>query len=170
MSQLEKVDIVDEQDNVLYQTTKQTAHKDGLLHRTVISEVKDSEGRWILVKQSSDRQDAGQYVSPVGGHIRAGETEIQVLQREALEGLGIKDFDYKFIGKAIYNRYILGRQENHYFILYEIFSDQTPQLNHESESYKSFTKEELKTRLKAYPQEFAAAFRFVVKTFYPELT
>lgn len=170
MSQQERVDIVDEQDNVLYQTTKQEAHKKGLLHRTVISEVKDSKGRWILVKQSSDRQDAGQYVSPVGGHIKAGETEVEALQREGLEEMGIKDFDHKFVGKAIYNRFVLNRQENHYFIVYEIFSDQKPKLNHESESYKAFTKEELKARLKEYPQEFGAAFHFVVKTFYSELT
>lgn len=83
MSQQERVDIVDEQDNVLYQTTKQEAHKKGLLHRTVISEVKDSKGRWILVKQSSDRQDAGQYVSPVGGHIKREKQKLKPCKERA---------------------------------------------------------------------------------------
>lgn len=165
----EMVDVVDENNNVLYSTTKQNTHKYGLLHRTVIGEVIDSKERWMLVKQSSDRQDAGQFVSPVGGHIREGESEIEALKREASEEIGLKDFTYKFIGKAIFNRHVLGRIENHFFILYEIFSDEKPKLNHESESYKMFSKEELKKRLKTNPNEFGQAFHFVSKSFYPTL-
>lgn len=162
----ERVDVVDEEDRVLYSVSKEKAHKEGLLHRTVIAEVIDSKGRWILVKQASDRQDAGQYVSPVGGHVRSGESEIEALRREAFEELGLKDFTYKFIGKAIFNRDVLGRRENHYLILYEIFSDEKPQLNHESASYKYFTEQKLKKQLKQNPNKFGDAFHFVVKTFY----
>ena len=104
------VDVVDENNNVLYSATKENAHKKGLLHRTIIAEVIDSKGKWMLVK----------------------------------------------------------RIENHYFILYEIFSDEKPRLNHESESYSTFTREELKTRIKNKPTEFGQAFHFLVKTFYPE--
>ena len=71
MAASEIVDVVDGKDRVLYQTSKQDAHDKGLLHRTVISEIRDSKGNWILVRQAKDRQDAGQYVSPVGGHVRA---------------------------------------------------------------------------------------------------
>ncbi|MEK7510012.1 MAG: hypothetical protein AAB567_00430 [Patescibacteria group bacterium] len=35
---MEMVDIVDENDNILSQTTKKEAHEKGLLHRTVISQ------------------------------------------------------------------------------------------------------------------------------------
>ena len=64
MSQDELLDIVDENENILNAVTKRDAHRDGLLHKTVISEVIDSKRRWLFVKQASDRQDAGQYVSP----------------------------------------------------------------------------------------------------------
>jgi isopentenyl-diphosphate delta-isomerase len=165
----EMIDVVDENDSVLYATTKREAHEKGLLHRTVISEIKDSESRWIMVKQASDKQDAGQYVSPVGGHVGAGETEDDALKREAQEECGIKDFDYKLIGKKIFNRAILNRQENHYFILYEIYSDTRIILNEESDSYRIFTESEMKDALKQTPEIFGAAFHFVVKTFYPEL-
>lgn len=109
---------------MLKAVSKQEAHEQGLLYKTVISEVMDSQGRWLLVKQSKDRQDAGQYVSPVGGHVRAGETEIEALKREAYEELGLqKEFKYEYVSRAIYNRRVLGRQENHFFIMYTIYSD-----------------------------------------------
>ena len=87
--EIELVDVVDEQGTVLKIVLKQEAHRQGLLHKTVISEVIDSSGRWLLVKQSGERQDAGQFVSPVGGHVQAGETEVQALKREAEEEVGL---------------------------------------------------------------------------------
>jgi isopentenyl-diphosphate delta-isomerase len=165
----EIVDVVNGSDEVLSQITKKEAHEKGLLHRTAIGEIIDSQGRWILVKQSSDRQDAGQYVSPVGGHVKAGESEDDALKREAMEECGIEGFDYKFLGKMIFNRDVHGRQENHYFILYEIYSDGNITTNEESVGYEAFTKEELKEALKKTPEMFGAAFHFVVQSFCPNL-
>lgn len=163
---MEEVDVVDKDDKVIDKVTKQEAHEKGLLHRTVISEVRDSKGRWLFVKQASDRQDAGQYVSPVGGHVTAGETEDEALKREAFEELRLKDFTFKLVGKVIFNRFVRGRQENHYFILYEIDSDAEPVLNHESESYQYLTEDELKKELKEHPKQFGDAFHVLVKEFY----
>src|SRR5687767_9284467 len=98
----ELVDIVDSECTVLSCATKSEAHQKGLLHRTVIAEVRDSKGNWILVQQSADRQDAGQYVSPVGGHVRAGESDEDALKRETLEEIGLTDFDFVPVGKLIY--------------------------------------------------------------------
>jgi 8-oxo-dGTP pyrophosphatase MutT (NUDIX family) len=165
----EIVDIVDENDLVLYQALKREAHEKGLLHRTAIAEIIDSQGHWIMVKQAPDKQDAGQYVSPVGGHVTAGETEEEGLQREAMEECGISNFKFKLIGKKIFNRETLSRKENHYFVLYEIYSDGIITLNEESVSYKLFTTQEMKDALKNTPEIFGAAFHFVVRTFYPEL-
>jgi isopentenyl-diphosphate delta-isomerase len=89
----ELVDIVDENNIVIRQMSKSQAHQQGLLHRTVISEIINSKGQWLLVKQAGDKQDPGQYVSPVGGHIKAGEAELEALAREAHEETGITDID-----------------------------------------------------------------------------
>ena len=120
---MEIVDIVDENNKVLYQVSKEEAHKKGLLHRTVIAEIIDSKGRWILAIPLGNRQDGGQCVSPVGGHVSSGETEEQALKRETFEEMGIKDFKFKLIGRKIFNRFVIGRQENHLFILFEIYTD-----------------------------------------------
>ncbi len=163
---MEIVDIVDENDTVLYQLGKEEAHAKGLLHRTIIAEVIDQRGRWMLVKQAHNRQDAGQYVSPVGGHVRSGELVEEALKREALEELGLTVFTSKFIGKEVFNRSILGRNENHLFILYEIYTDQEATLNHESVTFTRFTKDEIRRLLKESPTIFGDAFHFVVKSFY----
>ena len=165
----EQVDIVDEECNVLFSTSKADAHAKGLLHRTVIAEIRDSKGNWILVKQASDRQDAGQYVSPVGGHVQVGETEEGALKREALEEVGFTDFKYKLVGRAIFYREVLGRKENHYFVLFEIESDEKFVLGEEAVDFEFFSEAELAKQLIDNPKKFGNAFFFVLKTFYPGL-
>ncbi|MCB9812938.1 MAG: NUDIX domain-containing protein [Pseudomonadales bacterium] len=163
---MEIVDIVNAKDEVTGNCPKVECHEKGILHRVIISELIDSHGNWILVKQANDRQDAGQYVSPVGGHIRSGETEEEALRRETEEELGITEFDFKFVGKKIYNREVIGRKENHYFIVYEIYSDEEPVLNHESDSYERFSRDQLLKELKENPKKFGDAFHFVMNEIY----
>jgi isopentenyl-diphosphate Delta-isomerase len=165
----EKVDIIDENNLVLYQTLKADAHKQGLLHRIILVEVINSKGEYLLVKQASDRQDPNKYVSPVGGHIKSGESEIDALRRETLEESGIKEFTYKYIGRAIYNREVNNRKENHMFILYEIYANENPILNQESVGYKWFSQNELKSSMKNKPEIFGDAWFFAARAFYPEL-
>lgn len=162
----ELIDIVDQENQVVGQELKSVAHQKGLLHRIIIAEMIDSKGNWTLVRQAADRQDPGQYVSPVGGHIQAGESEIEALKRETLEEVGITDFEYKRVGQSVFNRFVNQRQENHLFIVYGIYSDQTPILNHESVEYKKFTKAELISAFRDTPENFGAAFHFVWNTFY----
>jgi 8-oxo-dGTP pyrophosphatase MutT (NUDIX family) len=165
------VDVVDEKNNVLYSIRKDEAHAKGLLHRTVVAEVRDNEGKIILVKQAPDRQDPGQYVSPVGGHVSSGETEEHALKRETEEEIGLKDIKYKLKGKFIFNRFVVAknRQENHYMTLYEIYCDGKLNLGPEAVGYKAFTEEELKKRLKSNPEEFGGAYFAVIGKFYPHL-
>jgi len=164
----EYVDIVDENNKVLYKTSKLDAHKKGLLHRTVISEVIDSKGRWLLFDPSDHKQDAGQYVSPIGGHVRSGETIEEGLKREAFEETGLKGFKFKFIGKKIFNRFVIGRQENHFFTVYEIYSDEKPVLSYETSDYKYFTRKEIKDKMRTNPKIFGGTFHFVYKHIYNE--
>lgn len=165
---MELVDIVDKNLSILYTLSKQEAHEKGLLHKCVIAEVINSKGQMMLVKPYSHKQDAGQYVSPVGGHVSAGESNENALKREVKEEIGMSKFTYKEIGKGIFDRHVLGRHENHYFILYEIFTDETPALGDEAEFYEWFTKKELKSQIKNNPRVFGEAFYFILQRFYPQ--
>lgn len=175
---MELVDIVDKKNHIIGQIDKQKSHKTGELHRCVIAELIDSLGNWYLVKQASDRQDAGQYVSPVGGHVTAGEKSLDALKRETAEEVGIIKFKHRSIGQAIFERKVKRldengleylSHENHYFLVFEIYSDQKPIINHESVAIRKFSLDEIKKYLIEEPSLFGDAFHFVVKKFYPHL-
>ena len=165
---MEMVDIIDEHNAVLYQASKDEAHAKGLLHRCVIAEVRNARGEWLMVRQAGHKQDAGQYVSPVGGHVQAGEEIEDALKREAEEEVGLTGFTFHHVGNAIYNREVIGRKENHLFIVYEIVSAQEPRINDESVAYRWFTEEELIREYRDHPNHFGGAFHFVVAHFYKE--
>jgi len=165
----EQVDIITEDGKYLKTVSKSTAHQEGLLHKTVIAELINSRGEFCFVRQASDKQDAGQYVSPVGGHVSAGESDTQALIRECQEECGITPTNYKLIGTTIYSRKIIGRKENHFFIVYEIYTDEDPVLNHESVEFKRFTKGEIKSLVQSNPAIFGAAWHQVFKICYSKI-
>jgi isopentenyldiphosphate isomerase len=169
MSQDELVDIVDEEGNFIKVVSKIEAHRDGLLHACVIGQVINSKGEYMLIKQPADRQHPNQYVCPMGGHIESKESEELAVKRELLEELGMKEYTSQYIGSAIFNREVIGRKENHLFMLYKIFSDETPVLNHESESFKYFSEEDLKKEIKEHAENFGITYLFLVKRFFPNL-
>lgn len=161
----ELVDVIDESGNVLGQILKTQAHVDGRLHKTVIGCLRKDD-MWYLVRQASDRQDAGQLVNPVGGHVQAGETDIDALLRECEEEIGTRNVTFAEIGRARFHRQVIGRDENHLFIVYEIFTDDPITLNHESESIHAFDELSLKLHLIERPENFGDAYYFVLEKFY----
>lgn len=165
----EIVDVIDEQNRVIRNVPKTVAHQEGLLHRIVIAELKNSKGEYCFVRQAGDRQDAGQFVSPVGGHVSAGESIDNALIRECQEEVGLSPVKYTLVGQTIYNREVIGRQENHLFIVYEIETDETPILNHESVEFRWFSIEEIKSNVKSNPDLFGAAWHHVYKNIFKEI-
>lgn len=154
----ERVDVIDEQNNVIKTVPKSLAHQEGLLHRIAIGQLVNSKGKYCFVRQSNGRQDAGQFVSPIGGHVSAGETTDQAIIRESVEEVSITPTDYKLIGQTIFSREVIGRKENHLFFIYEIKTDQDPVLNHESVEFKWFTTDEIKKALVSHNELFGAAW------------
>ena len=163
----ELLDILDENHNVLRQALKTEAHKQGWLHKTVIGYLKYGDD-WSLVKQAADRQDAGQLVAPVGGHVKAGESEVDALLRETEEEIGARNVRFKHVGTKVFHRQVIGRDENHLFVIYEIETDDPIVLGPEAVSIERFTTAELKKALRQHPEYFGDALYFVMEAFYPE--
>ncbi len=165
----EQVEVINEAGEILEVISKKAAHEKGLLHKCVIAELIDSEGNWTMVRPAADRQDAGQFVSPVGGHVSAGETEEQAFIRETEEETGITPKNFKYIGRAIFNREVLGRKENHMFVVYEVFTDDVPTLSHEGVEFKKFTLQEIIRLYREDSPELGDAFKFMLRTTYSSL-
>lgn len=162
----ELVDIVDESGRVLRVALKTDAHVDGALHKAVIGCLRKGD-QLYLVRQAADRQDAGQLVNPVGGHVRAGESDVDALLRECEEEIGTRNIVHNEIGRARFHRQVIGRDENHLFIVYEIETDDPIILNHEAESIHGFGEAELRQLIIDEPKKFGDAYYFVLEKFYP---
>jgi 8-oxo-dGTP pyrophosphatase MutT (NUDIX family) len=163
----ELVDIVDDAGNVQRQELKVEAHKHGWLHKTAIGYLKYGDD-WALIRQAGHKQDAGQLVAPVGGHVKAGESDDDALLRESEEEIGTRNIKYQLIGTKIFHRQVIGRDENHLFLIYEIETDDPIVLNEESVAIERFTRSDLKKALVEHPEEFGDAYYFVLESFYPE--
>lgn len=164
--QEEQVDIINGQNEVIATKPKSLAHTEGLLHRIVIGEIVNSKGEYCFVKQAGDRQDPGQFVSPIGGHVSAGEMPDHAIVRECQEECGFTPNNFKFLGQTVYSREVIGRKENHLFLIYQINSDKDPILNHESVEFRWFTKAEIESALSSHDSSFGAAWHHVFQNIF----
>lgn len=162
---MELVDIVTPGGQHVRSTTKQQAHAAGLLHPCVIGVVRTADGARVLVRQNTHKQDAGQYVNPVGGHVQAGESLESALKREALEEIGWTAFTFDHIGSIVYDREILGHRENHLFHVYQINSDEPFIINDESVEVREFPAADYAALLRDEPHLFGAPHHFVERAF-----
>ena len=93
----EWVPLVDEQGKVMGQAPRSQVHNGSkLLHPVVHLHVISEKGELLLQKRPKNKQiQPGKWDTAVGGHISAGETLEQALQKEAAEEIGLKQFSAK---------------------------------------------------------------------------
>ena len=168
MTDNEIVYVVDAQGTVLTQALKTDAHEQGSLHKTVIGCLRYGED-FALVQQAADRQDAGQWVNPVGGHVQAGESNEEALLRECEEEIGTRNIRFAYLGSAQYRRQIIGRDENHLFYVYEIRTTDKIVLGSEAVALQRFTVQELKNLSEQGSDMLGDAYYFVAEKFYKNL-
>lgn len=86
--------------------------------------------------------------------------------RECQEECGFTPNTFQFVGQTIYNREVIGRKENHLFLVYQINTDQNPVLNYESVEYKWFSVAEIKSTLQTNQTAFGAAWHHVFQNIF----
>jgi isopentenyldiphosphate isomerase len=86
----EMVDIVDAEDRVVGQVSREAMRRDNLLHRAVYVLLVDSRG-WLFVHRRTDTKDVypGFWDVTVGGVVAAGEDYPAAARRELWEELGV---------------------------------------------------------------------------------
>lgn len=92
----ELLDVVDDEDTVIGQETRENCHKNNLTHRSVMFFIFDMDDN-ILVNKRSQNKDffGGRWSIVLGGHLVAGQTYEEAAIREAFEETGIKDKPFK---------------------------------------------------------------------------
>ena len=93
----EWVPLVDEKGQVVGQAPRSQVHNGSkLLHPVVHLHVLNKNGAVLLQKRPANKLiQPGKWDTAVGGHISAGESLEQALQKEAAEEIGLKDFNAK---------------------------------------------------------------------------
>ena len=98
----EYIDIIDERENIVGKTTRQVLYREKYLHKIVHVLATRKDGKIMLQRRSSKVSFLPNYLTTsAGSHVSSGETELQAINRELQEELGIST-PVEFIGKTLY--------------------------------------------------------------------
>lgn len=87
----ELLDIVNEQDEVIGQDTREHAHQQGLLHREIWLWLYNTAKGIVLQRRSKSKdRHPGLLAAPVAGHVSAGQGYYETMHREAREEAGLE--------------------------------------------------------------------------------
>lgn len=103
-SDVEIFDVIDENDQVIGQATRDECHDNpDLLHHTVGFTLFDRKTNKIFLRQRSfaKKRDAGKICFP-GEHVLAGESYEAALKRGCLEELGFEPSEFKEVAHTIF--------------------------------------------------------------------
>lgn len=152
----ELFDVVDEDDKVLRQETRDVVHREKLLHRAVHMFVFNRRKELFLQKRSRLKDmHPGVWDSSAAGHLNAGEDYEWTAIRELEEELGVKNAEVQEVGR-------LAACENtgwEHLRLYLARHDGVVRFPcSEVEAGQWFSMEDVREWVEARPQDFASGF------------
>ncbi len=139
--------LVDEHGGVIGKAPRSQCHSNkNLLHPVVHVHFFDEKGRIFLQKRPEHKEtQPGKWDTAVGGHISAGETLEQGLEKEVREEIGITQADFQFVKHYVWESEI----ERELVYLFFAGTNQKIQINKEElADGKFWTLNEVKNNLK----------------------
>lgn len=97
--------VVDSDGNEISTAPRTVCHdgKSKLLHPVVHLHLFNDKGELFLQKRSMNKDLLpGKWDTAVGGHFQPGESAEEALRRESAEELGLKDFNFRFLQKYVW--------------------------------------------------------------------
>jgi isopentenyl-diphosphate delta-isomerase len=88
--------LVDNNDNVLGETSREKAHQEGLLHRVAVTYVVNDKKEILVNERAKD----GHLDHSSAGHVDVGESYLEAAKRELEEELGISGIELVDIGST----------------------------------------------------------------------
>jgi len=152
----EMFDVVDGNDNVLRQETRDVVHQQGLLHRAVHMFVFNKRKELFLQKRSRLKDIHPRvWDSSAAGHLNTGEDYEAAAVRELDEELGIKDAEIQEVGRVA----ACENTGSEHVRLYFARHDGVMRFPcSEVEAGQWFSIEEMRMWIEARPQDFASGF------------
>lgn len=137
--------IVDENGMIIGSATRGECHSGSkLLHPVVHLHVFDSEGRLFLQKRPEWKDiQPGKWDTAVGGHIDLGENIDIALRREAMEELGLVDFQPQFLDSYVFE----SDREKELVNAFKTVTDHIPHPSEELDGGRFWTKDEIQSAL-----------------------
>ncbi len=158
---MEKVVLVDKDDNVLGTMEKMEAHEKGLLHRAFSVFLFDSKGRMLLQQRAfSKYHSGGLWTNACCSHPREGETYIDAAHRRLVEEMGF-DCEIKEAFHFIYNKKLDKGLTEHELdhVFTGVYEGEINFNTDEVNAYKYISTEDLLADLKQHPENYTEWFK-----------
>jgi len=168
---MERVILVDAEDQEIGTIEKMEAHRKGLLHRAFSVLVFNSHGE-ILVQQRADKKyhSAGLWTNTCCSHPRPNECIKEASARRLREEMGIEaepEFAYKFTYRTELDDSLVEHEVDHVFTAR---FDGIPAANpDEVQSWKFVNTEDLRRDVAANPEKYTFWFRLIMERPLPSL-
>ncbi|MBN1108105.1 MAG: NUDIX domain-containing protein [Bacteroidales bacterium] len=139
--------VVDENGNEIFSAPRNICH-DGssmLLHPVVHFHLFNEKGELYLQKRAATKDLLpGKWDTAVGGHMKPGESPEEALRREAMEELGLENFNFRLEMKYIWESAL----EREFVYSYSGTSDEIPVVNPEEvENGRFWSAEEITMKI-----------------------
>lgn len=163
------IQIVDENDRPINQTSIIEAHEKGLIHRVVRIMVEDGKGNILLQKRSKHMlRWPNCWDNSAAGHVDAGEDYLTAAKRELFEEIGIQTDKLEEIGAyftdAMYKDSILKRFNK----VYKIIVEETPKnlQKEEVSEVEWFSLDDVRKLIKDKPDQVTDGLQDVISRYY----
>jgi len=163
--QMEKVILVDREDNEIGLMEKMQAHKENKLHRAVSVLIFNSKGEILLQKRAEKKYHSPLlWTNAACTHPRQGEENITAAKRRLKEEMGLisnLEKAYSFIYQVDLEN---GLSENEFDHVYFGISDEIPNLNaNEVDDFTYVSYKTLIDDLNKNPNSYTSWFKIIVK-------
>lgn len=161
---MEKVILVDEQDNAIGEMDKMEAHYKGVLHRAFSILIFNSDGELLLQKRSKNKyHSGGLWTNSCCSHPQPNEPIAKAVSNRLKHEMGIDlqpEFAYKFVYKSELNNDFIEHELDYVFT--GTF-DGTPLINSaEVEDWKFISLEALRADIRLHPDRYTVWFRLIM--------
>lgn len=163
-----KVVLVDENDQIVGEMEKMQAHKKARLHRAVSVFIVNSKKEWLLQRRAEEKYHSGGLWSNTScTHPMMNEESEICAKRRLKEEMGIDthlQYVFNFIYRADLDNSLYEHELDHVYIG---MTDASPMINeNEVSDWKYVSYDELKKDLKEHPDHYTAWFKKMHKKVY----